>query len=70
VKYLIIIEKTGSGYSAYSPDLQGCVATGATPSETEVNMQNAIAFHLEGMREEGMRIPVPECRASYVEVAA
>ena len=70
MKYLIVLEKTESGYSAYSPDLPGCVATGATAGQTECNMQRAIEFHLEGMREAGMNIPMPECRASYVEVAA
>ncbi|MFQ5753012.1 MAG: type II toxin-antitoxin system HicB family antitoxin, partial [bacterium] len=58
-KYLIIIEKTNTGYSAYSPDLEGCVATGATKKEVEMNMREAIEFQLEGLREEGYKIPEP-----------
>jgi len=70
MKYLIILEKTSIGYSAYSPDLPGCVSAGNTAEETEVNMREAIEFHIEGMREEGLSIPIPQSRASYVEVAA
>ena len=70
MKYLIILEKTSTGYSAYSPDLPGCVSTGDTAEETEANMREAIKFHIEGMREEGLSIPIPQSRASYIEVAA
>jgi predicted RNase H-like HicB family nuclease len=70
MKYLIILEKTSTGYSAYSPDLPGCVSTGDTAEETEANMREAIEFHIEGMREEGLSIPIPQSRASYIEVAA
>ena len=70
MKYLIILEKTTTGYSAYSPDLPGCVTTGTTASETESNMREAIEFHIEGMREEGLEIPVPATRVSYYEVTA
>ncbi len=70
MKYLIILEKTSTGYSAYSPDLPGCVSAGNTAEETEANMREAIEFHIEGMREDGLSIPVPQSRASYVEVAA
>jgi len=70
MRYLIIIEKTGTGYSAYSPDLQGCVSTGATPEETEANMKEAIAFHLEGLQLEGEAVPPPSAISAYVEVAA
>ena len=70
MKYLIILEKTATGYSAYSPDLPGCVTTGTTASETESNMREAIEFHIEGMREEGLEIPVPATRVSYYEVTA
>jgi predicted RNase H-like HicB family nuclease len=52
-KYLIVIEKTATGYSAYSPELPGCVSTGRTRKETEQNMREAIAFHLDGLLEEG-----------------
>ena len=68
MKYLIIIEETDTGYSAYSPDLPGCVSTGQTPEETESNMHEAIEFHLEGMREEGLEIPPPQTRVSFYEV--
>lgn len=70
MKYLIVLEKTDTGYSAYSPDLPGCIAAGSTPEETEAYMREAIELHLDGMRLEGLSIPVPVSRASYVEVAA
>jgi len=70
MKYLIIIEPTQTGYSAYSPDLPGCVSTGATREEVEHNMQEAIAFHLEGMHIEGIPIPEPSSESSYIEIAA
>jgi predicted RNase H-like HicB family nuclease len=56
-KCLIVVEKTGTGYSAYSPDLDGCVATGKTREEVEREMQEVIAFHLEGMSRSGESIP-------------
>lgn len=70
MKYLIIIEKSETGYSAYSPDLPGCVSTGSTTEETEVNMREAIEFHIDGLKEEGYDIPEPSSRSSYVEIAA
>lgn len=70
MRYLIVIEKSETGYSAYSPDLPGCATTGATPEETERSMQAAIQFHLDGLRKEGFQIPEPTSRSSYVEVAA
>jgi predicted RNase H-like HicB family nuclease len=71
-KYLIVVEKTGTGtgYSAYSPDLDGCVATGKTRDEVEREMQEAIAFHLEGMAQSGDPIPEPRTYSAYVEVPA
>jgi len=69
-KYLIIIEKTGTGYSAYSPDLPGCVATGETREETESEMKDAIEFRIEGLRLNGDEVPKPSSLASYCEVAA
>ncbi len=68
-RYLIIIEETSTGFSAYSPDLPGCVATGGTREEVQRDMHDAIAFHIEGMREEGLPVPVPASSAAYVEVA-
>jgi len=69
-KYLIVIEETSTGYSAYSPDLEGCVSTGHTREEVEKNMQEAIAFHLDGLRLEGMEVPAPHTYSTYVEVPA
>ena len=66
-KYLIIIEKTLNNLSAFSPDLPGCVATGATQAEVEERMREAIRMHLNGMREDGLSIPVPTSVAEYIE---
>ena len=68
-RYLVVIENAGSNYSAYSPDLTGCVATGTTPDETKRNMAEAIEFHLEGMTKDGLPIPEPSSLADYVEVS-
>jgi len=69
-RYLIIIEETETGYSAYSPDLPGCVATGGTHPEVESEMHDAIEFHLEGLRLAGQPIPEPRSQAAWCEVAA
>jgi predicted RNase H-like HicB family nuclease len=69
-KYLIIIEKTSTGYSAYSPDFDGCVSTGKTREEVELNMREAIAFHLDGLREDGQPVPEPQSYSAYVELPA
>jgi predicted RNase H-like HicB family nuclease len=63
-QYLIIVEKTETGFSAYSPDIPGCGSTGATKAEVEHNIQEAIEFHLEGLREEGYPIPEPSTYSS------
>ncbi len=68
MNYLIVVEKTTTGHSAYSPDLPGCVATGKTREEVEKNMSEAIEFHLDGLREEGDAIPQPHSYATYTEV--
>ena len=70
MRYAIVIENAGSNYSAYVPDLPGCVATGTTLEETERSIRDAIKFHLEGLREDGSPIPPPSSRVDYVEVAA
>jgi predicted RNase H-like HicB family nuclease len=70
VKYLIVIAPTGTGFSAYSPDLPGCVSTGATGEVVEHNMQEAIELHLEGPREEGYPVPEPSTSSAYAEVTA
>ena len=59
MKYLVIIEEIGTGYSAFSPDLPGCEAAGSGKKEVEKNMKDAIAFHLEGMEREGLKVPQP-----------
>ncbi len=69
-KYLIVIEPTQTGFSAYSPDLPGCVSTGRTRDEVEQNMKEAIAFHLDGLREEGEPVPEPHSYSAYVELPA
>lgn len=68
MKYLIILEPTSTGFSAYSPDLPGCASTGNTREECEKNMHEAIEFHLEGLRLEGEPVPEPTTVASFVEV--
>jgi predicted RNase H-like HicB family nuclease len=70
MRYAIVIEAAGANFSAYVPDLPGCVATGATPEATEQAIREAIEFHLEGLREDGAPIPPPLSRVEYVEVAA
>ncbi|MBV8855719.1 MAG: type II toxin-antitoxin system HicB family antitoxin [Acidobacteria bacterium] len=69
-KYLIIVDETETGYSAYSPDVPGCGSRGKTREEVERNIQETIEFHLEGLREEGYEIPEPSSYSAYVEVAA
>jgi predicted RNase H-like HicB family nuclease len=70
MKYLVIIEETKTGYSAFSPDLPGCVATGSSREEVEQNMKEAIAFHLEGMSQEGLEVPQSHSFSTYLEVPA
>ena len=70
MKYLIVIEKTKTGYSAYSPDMDGCVAAGKTRVQAERLMHEAMEFHLEGLREDGERIPHPHSYPAFVEVLA
>jgi predicted RNase H-like HicB family nuclease len=70
MRYAIVIEKADGNFSAYVPDLPGCVATGATVEEVESEIREAIEFHLNGMREDGTPIPPPSSRVEYVEVAA
>ncbi|MDP6514597.1 MAG: type II toxin-antitoxin system HicB family antitoxin [SAR202 cluster bacterium] len=68
MKYAVVYEKAPNNYSAYVPDLPGCVATGATQQEVERNIREAIAFHLEGIRLENLPIPEPSAWAEAVEV--
>jgi predicted RNase H-like HicB family nuclease len=69
MRYAIVIEKADSNFSAYVPDLPGCVATGDTIKETEDQIREAIEFHLDGLREDGLPIPSPQCQVEYVDVA-
>jgi predicted RNase H-like HicB family nuclease len=69
-RYLILIEPTSTGFSAYSPDLPGCAATGETRAAVEANMRDAVELHLEGLRELGEPVPPPSTSAAYVVVAA
>jgi len=70
MRYAIVIEKAEGNYSAYVPDLPGCVATEATIEEVEAQIRETIEFHLEGLREDGTPIPQPASRVDYVDVAA
>ena len=70
MRYAIVVEKTKNNYSAYVPDLPGCVATGQTVEETENEIREAIEFHIEGLREDGCAVPQPASIVEYLEVAA
>ncbi len=70
MRYAIVIEEAGSNYSAYVPDLPGCIATGATVEEAEQEIREAIEFHLEGLRADNLPVPAASSRVHYVEVAA
>ncbi|MBK1643774.1 hypothetical protein CKO25_03690 [Thiocapsa imhoffii] len=70
MRYAIVIERAENNYSAYVPDLPGCVATGHTPEETEREIREAIELHLAGLKEDGLTPPLPTSQVDYVEVAA
>jgi predicted RNase H-like HicB family nuclease len=67
MRYAIVIEKANGNYSAYVPDLPGCVATGDTVQDAEREIREAIRFHIEGLREDGLTVPEPTSIADYVE---
>ena len=69
MKYLVVIEPTETGFSAYSPDLPGCAATGATEAEVEREMREAMEFHVEGLVLEGYPVPEPSTRSAYLDIA-
>jgi len=69
-RYAIVIEKAATNYGGYVPDLPGCVAAGATVEETERFLREAIAMHLEGMKEDGIPIPEPSSVVDYLEMEA
>ena len=70
MRYAIVIENAGANFSAYVPDLPGCIATGSSQEETEQAIREAIEFHLEGLREDGTPIPSASSRVEYVDVEA
>jgi predicted RNase H-like HicB family nuclease len=70
MKYAIVIEKAATNFSAYVPDLPGCVATADSVAAVEQEIRDAIAFHLEGLREDGLPLPMPTSRVEYIELAA
>jgi predicted RNase H-like HicB family nuclease len=66
----VVVEKAGDNYSAYCPDLPGCIATGSTPEETRANIHEAIELHLTGLREDHLPIPEPSSFAEVIEVSS
>jgi predicted RNase H-like HicB family nuclease len=67
MRYAVVIEKANGNYSAYVPDLQGCIATGDTVASVESDIRDAIRFHIEGLRADGLVVPEPTSIAEYVE---
>ena len=70
MRYAIVIEVGPGNYGAYVTDLPGCIAVGDTLQETRQQIRKAIEFHIEGMREDGLEVPVPSSRVAYVEIKA
>jgi len=70
MRYAIVIERAEGNFSAYVPDWPGCIATGVTIEEAEAEIRDAIEFHLQGLREDGLAIPQPTSHVEYVDVAA
>ncbi len=70
MRYAIVVEKTENNYSAYVPDLPGCVATGFSVEETEREIREAIKFHIEGLIEDGLPIPQPASIVEYLDISA
>lgn len=70
MRYAIVIEKAENNYSAYVPDLPGCVATGITLEQVEIEIRQAIEFHIEGLRDDGLLVPAPASTVDYVDVTA
>ena len=67
-KYLVIFEKANDNYSAYSPDMPGCIATGSSRDEAEKNIKEAISFHIEGLMQDGLPLPTATSFTEYIEV--
>lgn len=70
MKYAVVIERADSNYSAYVPDLPGCIAAGATMKETENSIWGAIEFHIQSMKKDGLSVPLPSSSVKYIEVTA
>jgi predicted RNase H-like HicB family nuclease len=70
MRYAIVVEKAGNNYSAYAPDLPGCIATGSSIKEAEQEISKAIKFHIDGLREDGLPVPAPDSVVEYLEIAA
>ena len=70
MRYDVVIEKAEKNYSAYVPDLPGCIATGASIEEVGVEIREAIEFHIDGLREDGSVVPAPSSQVEYIEIAA
>jgi predicted RNase H-like HicB family nuclease len=70
MRYAIVVERAGNNFSAYAPDLPGCIATGSTVKEAEKEIQAAIQFHIDGLREDGLPIPTPSSVVEYLDIAA
>jgi len=68
MKYLIVIERAKKNYSAYAPDLPGCIATGKTPADVRKRVREAIGFHIQGLREDGLPVPPPTSSNEYVQL--
>jgi predicted RNase H-like HicB family nuclease len=68
-RYLIVVERTSTGFSAYSPDVPGCIATGASQAQVEEEMREALAFHLDGLRMAGQPVPESTSYATFAEFA-
>ena len=69
MRYAVVIERAEGNYSAYVPDLPGCVATGFTLEEVEREIREAVAFHIEGIKEDGLPVPQPTSTIEYIELA-
>jgi predicted RNase H-like HicB family nuclease len=67
MRYAIVIERANANYSAYVPDLPGCISTGGTLAEVEKNIREAIQFHIDGLKEDGLPVPEPSALCEYVE---
>ena len=70
MRYAVVIEKAETNYSAYVPDLPGCVATGATVKDVEIEIRDAIRFHIDGLKQDGLPVPSPTSIADYVEASS